>query len=161
MRTVHPFQAGVSSTPYLTTLKHKEKNQMDDSMAYLIPIAPFVMISIIGFVALQTWSRYRTAQQETLRMAIQSGQKLDETTLKLLAKTPLMPEMDLRQGIISMCLAVGFGLAAALSTQMPKNGDLATVIGMVAILIGSVGVGQVIAWKARTMIAKSAPSEQD
>jgi hypothetical protein len=67
----------------------------------------------------------------------------------------------LRQGIISTCLAVGFGLAALLSTQMPKNGDLATIIGMVAIIIGSVGIGQVIAWKVRTTIAKSAPLEQD
>jgi Domain of unknown function (DUF6249) len=127
----------------------------------LVPIALFAMIAFICFVVLQAGLRNRLSQQETLRLAIQSGQKLDETTMKLLIKRPLMPEMDLRQGIISTSLAVGFGLAAALSTQMPKNGDLAIVICMVAIIIGSAGIGQVIAWKVRTTIAKSAPSEQD
>lgn len=128
---------------------------MTDAIAYFIPVALFAMIAFICAVTLQTWSRNRTAQQETLRLAIQSGQKLDETTLKLLVKRPLMPEMDLRQGIISTCLAVGFGLTAAYSTQMPKQGDLATVIGMIAIIIGSVGIGQLIAWKVRSNIAQT------
>lgn len=135
------------------------ENEMSDSIATFIPIALFIMIAVIVAITLQAWSRNRISQQETLRLAIQSGQKLDETTLKLLVKRPLMPEMDLRQGIISTCLAVGFGLAAALSTQMPKNGDLATIIGMVAIIIGSVGIGQVIAWKVRSSIAKNEKAE--
>lgn len=120
------------------------------------------MIAFVCAMTLQTWLRNRIAQQETLRLVIQSGQKLDETTLKLLVKRPLMPEMDLRQGVISTCLAVGFGLAAALSTQMPKNGELATIIGMIAIIIGSVGIGQLIAWKVRsTFIDKAATAEQE
>lgn len=119
------------------------------------------MIAFVCAMTLQAWSRNRSAQQETLRLAIQSGQKLDETTMKLLVKRPLIPEMDLRQGIISTCLAVGFGLAAALSTQMPQNGDLATIIGMIAVIIGSVGIGQLIAWKVRSTIDKAATAEQE
>jgi hypothetical protein len=128
---------------------------MSEVTANLIPIALFAMIAFICFVVFQAGMRQNLAQQETLRLAIQSGQKLDETTMKLLLKRPL-PEMDLRQGIISTCLAIGFFLTAAYSTQMPKHGDLATVIGMIAIIIGSVGVGQLIAWKVRSNIAKTA-----
>lgn len=152
---MHPIQAGVSSNFQTTNRTLKKENEMTDAIAYFIPVALFAMIAFICAVTLQTWSRNRTAQQETLRLAIQSGQKLDETTLKLLVKRPLMPEMDLRQGIISTCLAVGFGLTAAYSTQMPKQGDLATVIGMIAIIIGSVGIGQLIAWKVRSNIAQT------
>jgi hypothetical protein len=130
-------------------------------IAHIVPVVLFVVIAFIAATGIHAWSRNQAAQQETLRLAIQSGQKLDETTIRLLVKRPMMPEMDLRQGIISACLAVGFGLAAALSTQMPKLGNLPTIIGMVAIIIGSVGVGQVIAWKFRTTIANTAPNEQD
>jgi hypothetical protein len=44
---------------------------------------------------------------------------------------------------------------------MPKNGDLATVIGMIAIIIGSVGIGQLIAWKVRTAVATKAGSDTE
>jgi hypothetical protein len=64
---------------------------MENFTANLVPIALFAMFAFISAVVLQAWSRNRLAQQETLRLAIQSGQKLDDTTLKLLVKRPLMP----------------------------------------------------------------------
>jgi hypothetical protein len=134
---------------------------MIGSIEGLIPIALFIMIAFVVTVGLQAWSRNKLAQQETLRLAIQSGQKIDETALKLMVKSPLLPEMDLRQGIISTCLAIGFGMTALFSKQMPKLGDLATVIGMIAILIASVGIGQLIAWKARATLTTSKVSDPE
>ena len=131
---------------------------MTGSLEVLIPIALFAMIAFITAVLLQAWSRNKIAQQETLRLAIQSGQQIDAATLKLFVKAPLLPEMDLRQGIISTCLAIGFGLTALFSTNMGKQGDLFTVIGMIAIIVGSVGIGQLIAWKVRANLANSATS---
>jgi hypothetical protein len=119
------------------------------------------MIAFIVATALHVWSRNKLAQQETLRIAIQAGQQIDETALRLMVKPPLLPEMDLRQGIISTCMAIGFGLTAVFSKQMPKQGDLATVIGMVAIIIASVGIGQLIAWKARTALSRPVQSVKD
>jgi hypothetical protein len=114
-----------------------------------IPIVLFICISVCVVLVANSFARTKLAQQETIRSAIQAGQKLDEETLKLLAKTPKSPDADLRQGVITVCLAVGFVFAAILSQFMQRYGDLATVIGMIAIIVGSIGIGQLIAWKVR------------
>jgi hypothetical protein len=127
---------------------YKELN-MHDNPEYYIPIFLFLALASTTIAALFFWSRNKVAQQETLRQAIQAGQKLDENTLKLLIKPPMTPDADLRQGIMTTCLAIGFASAALFCTIMGLDRDLFAVLGMITIIIGSVGAGQLISWKVR------------
>lgn len=116
--------------------------------------APFI-------VALLLNSRQKLAQQETLRLAIQSGQPIDGAMLKILTKMPPSPDRDLRQGIISTSLAIGLGIAATFSATIMKQNDLAPLLGMAAIIVLAVGVGQLAAWKLRNKVSSTSQDQQE
>ncbi|WP_085338330.1 DUF6249 domain-containing protein [Aquidulcibacter paucihalophilus] len=123
----------------------------------LVPFMLFFCITV-GVLATLYWNaKVREGQQETLRQVIASGQKLDETTLKLMVKAPNSPEMDLRAGIISLMMGLGFCAAGGIS----KLNDFDDGFGIVLILIGIVlaftGAGQLLSWRLRRPAPSSEP----
>jgi Domain of unknown function (DUF6249) len=123
--------------------------------SFFIPITMFVCLAIVGCCALFVLMRGRAAQQETLRQAIQTGQQLDARTLAMLAKPVNTPEADLRTGIVNASIGLGLVLIGAVAFFSGFERDFAMVVWFVAIFMGSLGAGQLLAWKIRTEAASS------
>ena len=124
----------------------------------LIPIALFVCITI-GILAALYWNaRIRAEQQETLRQVIATGQELDETVLKLMVKAPNTAEMDLRTGIISIMMGLGFCVAGGIGHFNGLDSDFAAVMLVIGTIIGFTGAGQMLSWHLRRRAAASTPA---
>lgn len=130
-----------------------------ENVGEFVPFMLFFCITV-GVLATLYWNaKVREGQQETLRQVIASGQKLDETTLKLMVKAPNSPEMDLRAGIISLMMGLGFCVAGGI--VMLTGNDEGFGVGTILILIGVVlaftGVGQLLSWRLRRPAPSSEP----
>jgi hypothetical protein len=117
----------------------------------LIPLAFFGMI--FGIVAVSVWSSAQSKRElnETLRRAIDAGQKLDAETISSLGKPVRSAAQDLRGGIVLMFLAVGLivgGLMASGALPIGGSGwddDAGIGFFVAAAIVGSIGVGQFVA----------------
>lgn len=123
-----------------------------------VPFALFFCITV-GVLATLYWNaKVREGQQETLRQVIASGQKLDETTLKLMVKAPNSPEMDLRAGIISLMMGLGFCVAGGISKLNDfDSGGFGTFLILIGSIVGFTGVGQLLSWRLRRPTPASDP----
>ena len=119
---------------------------MDIGVETLVPLGLFTAIAVTMISWILMHAKVRLAQQETLRAAIEAGQRLDDSTLKLLLEPPTSPETDLRSGSVTICGGVGIGLAAGVA-HVGIDETFATVLSIVAIVVASVGAGRVIASK--------------
>ncbi|GBF59227.1 hypothetical protein PbB2_02919 [Candidatus Phycosocius bacilliformis] len=126
----------------------------------LVPFALFACITI-GVLAGFYWNlKVREGQQETLRQVIASGQKLDETTLKLMVKAPNSPEMDLRAGVISVMMGFGFCAAGGIAklTFSDDGSSFGTVLILIGVVLAFTGAGQFLSWHLRRPTPSAAQS---
>jgi hypothetical protein len=115
----------------------------------LVPFMLFFCITV-GVLATLYWNaKVREGQQETLRQVIASGQKLDETTLKLMVKAPNSPEMDLRAGVISLMMGLGFCAAGGISVLNGFEDGFGTVLALIGTVLAFTGMGQLLSWRLR------------
>jgi hypothetical protein len=117
----------------------------------LVPLGSFVMI--VAIVVAVVWGGVQSRKElnETLRRAIDSGQPLPPEAISALQKPERSPGQDMRSGVILTALAVGF-LACSLVFGNGDFGDDGAGRGfaIAAIIVGSIGVGQLIAaWLRR------------
>lgn len=123
----------------------------------LVPFMLFFCITV-GVLATLYWNaKVREGQQETLRQVIASGQKLDETTLKLMVKAPNSPEMDLRAGIISLMMGLGFCAAGGISKLNGFDDGFGIVLILIGIVLAFTGAGQLLSWRLRRPAPSSEP----
>ncbi len=124
-------------------------------------LVPFMLLFCItvGVLATLYWNaKVREGQQETLRQVIASGQKLDETTLKLMVKAPHSPEMDLRAGLISLMMGLGFCAAGGISKLNDFDaGGFGTFLILIGCIVGFTGLGQLLSWRLRRPAPPSQP----
>jgi hypothetical protein len=115
-----------------------------------VPFMLFFCITV-GVLATLYWNaKVREGQQETLRQVIASGQKLDETTLKLMVKAPNSPEMDLRAGVISLMMGLGFCAAGGICKLNDfDSGGFGTFLILIGCIVGFTGLGQLLSWRLR------------
>jgi predicted phage tail protein len=122
----------------------------------LVPFMLFFCITV-GVLATLYWNaKVREGQQETLRQVIASGQKLDETTLKLMVKAPHSPEMDLRAGLISLMMGLGFCAAGGIS-KLNFDAGFGSFMIMIGVVLAFTGTGQLLSWRLRRPAPPSQP----
>lgn len=115
----------------------------------LIPI--FGTMMIFGIVAVSVWGSVQGKKElnETVRRAIDSGQKLDADTISSLGKPVRSSAQDLRGGIVLIFLAIGLvvgGLMAAGAIGGAGWDDDAGIgFFVAAAIVGSIGIGQFVA----------------
>ena len=120
-------------------------------MEVLIPI--FGTVMIFGIVAVSVWGSVQGKKElnETVRRAIESGQKLDADTVSSLGKPVRSAAQDLRGGIVLIFLAVGLivgGLMASGALPIGGSGwddDAGIGFFVAAAIVGSIGIGQFVA----------------
>lgn len=125
----------------------------------LVPFMLFFCITV-GVLATLYWNaKVREGQQETLRQVIASGQKLDETTLKLMVKAPNSPEMDLRAGMISFMMGLGFCVAGGIVmlTGVEDGLGIGTILVLIGVVLAFTGIGQLLSWRLRRPAPPSGP----
>lgn len=121
----------------------------------LVPLGLWVMIAVISVAAVWGGVQTRRDTHETIRRAIDNGQQLDPRVIASLAKPERSAEHDLRGGITFTALAIGFGLCGLLFGGGPASihheGDNLSIEGgaegfyIVALIVGSLGIGRLIA----------------
>ncbi len=117
----------------------------------VIPISFFAMV--FGIVTVSVWASTQSKRElnETIRRAIDSGQKLDSEVISALHKPVRSPAQDFRGGIVLLCLAIGFVVAGLMA-----NGAIAGMGGgwdddagigffVAAAIVGAIGLGQFVA----------------
>ena len=108
----------------------------------LVPIALFTMITVI-FSSL-FYFRYKSRHdvQETVRAAMESGQQLTPEVLETLSDAIGSKFGDLRRGLISIALAVGF---VALSQAVGDEEAGSAMLGIAAFPL-AIGIAYVGLW---------------
>lgn len=128
-----------------------------ETVGEFVPFMLFFCITV-GVLATLYWNaKVREGQQETLRQVIASGQKLDETTLKLMVKAPNSPEMDLRAGIISLMMGLGFSAAGGISKLNGFDDGFGIVLILIGVVLAFTGAGQLLSWRLRRPAPSSEP----
>lgn len=113
-----------------------------------IPIALFMMI--LGIVAFAVWGSVQNKKElnETVRRAIDSGQKLDAETISSLGKPVRTRAADLRGGIVLTALAIGLVVAGLMAAGviLGSGWDEDAGIGffIAAAIVGAIGAGQLV-----------------
>ncbi len=115
----------------------------------LIPI--FGTLMIFGIVAVSVWGSVQGKKElnETVRRAIDSGQKLDADTISSLGKPVRSSAQDLRGGIVLIFLAVGLVVGGLMASGAIGTGGWDSDAGIgffvAAAIVGSIGIGQFVA----------------
>ena len=117
----------------------------------LVPL--FGCMMIFGIVAVSVWASAQSKKEfnETVRRAIDAGQKLDADTISSLGKPVRSSAQDLRGGIVLTFLAVGLIVAGGLAGGMMGfkgwgGGDESSAgFFVAAAIVGAIGVGQLVA----------------
>ena len=122
----------------------------------LVPFMISISITITVSLGFYWNAKFRESQQETLRQVIASGQKLDETSLKLMAKAPNSPEMDLRSGLICLSMGLGFCAAGGIS-KLNFDAGFGTFMIMIGVVLAFTGLGQLLSWRLRRPAPPSGP----
>lgn len=123
-------------------------------MEILVPLGAFLMV--VGIVAITVWGSTQGKREvnETIRRAIDSGQKLDAETIAALGKPPRSPQSDVRGGIVLLALGVGLSIAGGMASGWIAgfsgwDEDAGVGFFVAAAIVGSIGIGQLIAGLTR------------
>ncbi len=117
----------------------------------VIPIVLFGMI--FGIVAVSVWGSVQSKKEanETVRRAIDAGQKLDSDAISAIGKPVRSPAQDLRGGIVLVSLATGLIFAGLMAAgALPGIGkgwddDAGMGFFIAAAIVGAIGIGQLVA----------------
>lgn len=127
---------------------------MDDLVAILVPLGLFASCAFAVYTRYYFLSKTSIDQQDTLRAAIASGQKLDEDTVAVLIKRPSSPENDLKSGIMLLSFGVGFALAGIVARMNGFDNELGSVLNIVGVIVAAGGIGNIISYKLRSNLHK-------
>lgn len=125
----------------------------------LIPI--FGTMMIFGIVAVSVWGNVQNKKEmnETVRRAIDSGQKLDADTISSLGKPVKTAAADLRGGLVLMFIGVGLVIGGMMASGVILgkgwDEDAGTGFYVAAAIVGSIGIGQLVAGLVRRGDKKS------
>ena len=117
--------------------------------AIVIPLALFGMV--LGIVAVSVWGSVQSKRElnETIRRAIDSGQKLDADTISSLGKPVRSSAQDLRGGIVLVFLSIGLIVGGLMASGAIGSGgwdsDAGVGFFVAAAIVGSIGIGQFVA----------------
>ena len=117
----------------------------------LVPL--FGCMMIFGIVAVSVWASAQNKKEfnETVRRAIDAGQKLDADTISSLGKPVRSAAQDLRGGVVLTFLAFGLivagGLAGGIFGYKGWGGGDESSAGfyVAAAIVGAIGIGQLVA----------------
>lgn len=115
----------------------------------LIPM--FGTFMIFGIVAVSVWGSVQARKEanETLRRAIDGGQKLDSDTISSLSKPARSVASDLRGGIVLLFLGGGLVVAGLIAsgaiTGQGWDEDAGIGFFIAAAIVGAIGLGQFVA----------------
>lgn len=93
----------------------------------MIPIVMFVSLAAVTGLFFYFKNRAKREMQKTLRAAIDKGQELTPEVIERLGTPPAPANRDLRRGIISIAVAVGF---VALGFAIPEEDALRPMLGL-------------------------------
>jgi hypothetical protein len=121
----------------------------------LIPI--FGTMMIFGIVAVSVWGSVQSKKEanETVRRAIDAGQKLDSDAISAIGKPVRSAAQDLRGGIVLVSLALGLIFAGLMAAgALPGIGggwddDAGMGFFIAASIVGAIGIGQLVAGLVR------------
>ena len=101
----------------------------------LIPIVLFISIAVVFGLFLFYKNKAKREMQKTLRTAIEKGQELTPEVIDRLGSPPAAKNRDLRRGIISLAIGLGF---IALGLSIPEEDAIRVMLGVSAfpILLG-------------------------
>lgn len=122
-------------------------------MYELVPIlgiiVPFATIAAIVFFAINAGATEKREVQETIRRAMESGKELTPEAISALYKPEKPATTDLRSGLVLTSLALGLTLGGVVFMVSGQDSDAAYGMWVAAAIVGSIGVGQLIAWFVR------------
>lgn len=123
----------------------------DEYIAVLVPGALFLMI--FGIVAVSVWGGVakRRDTNDLLRRAIDAGHKLDPETLAAMERPVRSADDDVRSGITLTALAFGLAACFGLFASGLAPGGTSSGFGfaIAGIIVGSIGIGRLVAGLAR------------
>lgn len=109
----------------------------------IVPVAVFGSVVLIVFLIMYFKAKTRAGVQKTIRLALEKGSDLTPELLDRLAAPKQNQSSDLRRGIISLAIGVGFILLGyTIGEEEAVRPTLA--IGMFPIIIG---IAYLILWK--------------
>ena len=103
----------------------------------LIPIVLFVSIAAVVALFLYFKNRAKREMQKTMRAAIEKGHELTPEVIERLGSPPAAKNRDLRRGIISLAIGVGF---IALGASIPEEEAVRVMLGVASFPI-ALGLG--------------------
>lgn len=122
-----------------------------NAVEIIVPVSLFLMV--VGIVGISVWGGVQSKREmhETLRRAIDAGRPLPPDAINALQKPMRSAQQDLRSGVVLTMLALGMAVAGGLSIAgiILDEGNGGGFF-IAALVIGSIGVGQLIAaWLRR------------
>jgi len=109
----------------------------------IVPIAVFIAIVLTVFVVMYFKAKSRSGVQKTIRLALEKGNDLTPELLDRLAAPRQNQSSDLRRGIISLSIGIGFMLFGYILGEEDAIRPMLG-IGMFPVIIG---VAYLILWK--------------
>ncbi len=106
----------------------------------LVPIAFFAMPALIVWAVSHYRYKSRAKLSDMVQSLIASGQTVDDKLLKSLTVAQKGPHADLRGGLISIAVGIGFTLMGRAIPE-PEAGPIMAAIGSIPILIGLALIG--------------------
>ena len=100
-----------------------------------IPITMFIVIGVVFFTIAYFKYRSRQATQKTIRLALEKGNDLTPELLESLSEPKSSTSNDLRRGMISIAIGVGFSVFGFILDEDDAVRPLIGV-GMFPIIIG-------------------------
>ena len=93
-----------------------------------IPFIIFTVIAVIVWIVFFYGARQRREVQETIRVAIQSGQNIEPETIRALGVKPSSKGGDLRWGVVLLALALA---VLTLAVTIPLDSGIRENVGAV------------------------------
>ncbi len=108
-----------------------------------IPIASFIATVLIVAVIMYFKYKTRSAVQETIRLAMEKGTELSGELIEQISEPKKSTATDLRRGLISIAIGVGFALFGAILGEEDAARPM-LAIGMFPTLVG---IAYLILWR--------------
>jgi hypothetical protein len=133
---------------------------LDNLATVLIPVSVFIMISVVTCTSLWLLYQTRLDHHETIRRALELNQPLDPEVLRISKRSHVDPQLDFRDGIISIAIGISLGAITALNAVTGGDQLSSRIAGSIGILAIGLGVGMIIASKIRHRADTASPSSE-
>lgn len=107
----------------------------EEIIGVFIPIVMTIVIGLVVWANLKYRYQERIRVQETIQAALERGAELTPELIDHMAGPKVGPEKDLRRGLVSIAIGVGFALFGVTLGEQEAIGPLAA-IGTFPLLVG-------------------------